>query len=69
MKFVVWLALTPALSPEERVGQSASLESIEVLRVITIALSFAEKAARQPGASALPETGERFSFSWGRRPG
>ncbi len=69
MKFVIWLALTPTLSPEERVDESASLESLEALRVITIALSFAEKAAGQTGASASSKRGERFSFSWGRRPG
>ena len=70
MKFVIWLALTPALSPGERVSKAASLEnSFITIAVADAASSFAEKTVRQPRAFALPETGEPFSLSWGRGPG
>ena len=64
MKFVTWLAL----SPEERVSETATLEGQEVLCVIA-ALSFTEKETAQPDSSASSSSDAQFSFSWGRRPG
>ena len=63
------LALTPALSPGERGSEAALLENSFVTVAIAAASSFAGKTARQPGASAPPKRGERFSLSWGRGPG
>ena len=64
IKFVIWTALTPALSPGERVSEVASLENSFVTIAIAAALSFVEKNARQPSASVPPKRGERFSFSF-----
>ena len=61
--FVMWLALTPALSPEERVGVAASWEDLIVTIAIAAFRLSAGKTARQPGTSAAPKRGERFSFS------
>jgi hypothetical protein len=61
-------ALIPAFSPGDGTA-SVRLANLAVSGVIAATLSFATKAARQLRASASPRRGERFTFSWGRRPG
>jgi hypothetical protein len=68
-RMVLTLALTLTLSPGEREQLCTSLEHFFVAVAVAACWWLAKETARQPGASAPSKRGERYSFSWGRRPG
>ena len=56
-----------ALTPKEREGESASLDNSWIKIAVGAFSPFVSVGAWQPGASASPRLGERFSLSLGER--